>query len=229
MRSRTSSTLVPLLLTLLAGSAGVASSSVVVELDRGLRAIEAGTPVPPANRPLDQSARLAAGLMGRDGAIAPVPFVAPSEFSVVFEYAGTRAALEAQGVRVVTQAGGWFTARVRRDEIGVLRSVAGLRNVRLARYTEPQLNQSMPDVRGDLEHAASGSPPVYAGRAGNGLIVGDVDTGIDFTRPDFGDGAGATRILDIWDQTDLAGPNPAGFAYGTEWTKADIDNTPGSV
>ena len=56
-----------------------------------------------------------------------------------------------------------------------------------------------------------------------------MDSGIDFTRPDFQDSTGKTRILYIWDQNDLAGPSPAAFGYGSEWTKSQIDNTPGSV
>ena len=70
-------------------------------------------------------------------------------------------------------------------------------------------------MRADLEHNATGAPPVYQGRAGRGILIGDVDTGIDFTRPDFNDALGKTRILYIWDQTDLVGPNPSGFGYGT--------------
>src|SRR5206468_11377226 len=31
-------------------------------------------------------------------------------------------------------------------------------------------------------------------------------------------------ILKIWDQTDAGGPNPAAFAYGSEWSSASIDN-----
>jgi hypothetical protein len=61
------------------------------------------------------------------------------------------------------------------------------------------------------------------------MIIGDVDTGIDWTRSDFADSLGKTRILYIWDQNDAIGPGPAGFGYGSEFTKSQIDNTPGSV
>jgi hypothetical protein len=155
--------------------------------------------------------------------------VEPGEFGVLLEFDGSRAELEAAGVRVNTQVGHVFTARVRRDEIARLRALPGLRRAQLARYAQPHLNVSAVDVRADLEHAGSGLPPVYAGRAGQGMLIGDVDSGVDFTRPDFQDGAGKTRILYIWDQTDAGGPGPAGFSYGSEWTKSQIDNTPGSV
>jgi hypothetical protein len=200
-----------------------------VRFDRGLASIEAGQPVPLSNRPLPAAAGLRDRQRGRGTPLALSGYAAPAEFGVVLEFDGSRAELEAAGIRVGTQTGRVFTARVRREEIGRLRGLAGMRRVQLARYLRPHLNVSAVDVRADLEHAASGSPPVYAGRAGQGLLIGDVDSGIDFTRPDFQDSLGKTRILYIWDQNDLVGPNPSAFGYGSEWTKSQIDNTPAAV
>ncbi|HTR97150.1 MAG TPA: S8 family serine peptidase [Candidatus Acidoferrales bacterium] len=195
-----------------------------------LQSLESGGPVPIANRPLASRVSLAERFMGRVGHVAPHDYVEPAEFGVTFQFDGSRAALTAAGIRVQSQIGSTFTARVRRDEIGKLRAVAGLRSVRLARYLRPHLDLSIPDIRANLEHNASGSPPVYAGRAGQGMLIGDVDTGIDWTLSDFKDPAtGKTRVVDIWDQNDAGGPSPSGFGYGTEWTKANIDNTPGNV
>jgi hypothetical protein len=213
---------------LLAGAPALAAPKAPPQLDRGLQAIGSGQPVPIANRPNLSRVRLVDRLNGETAA-APRDYVAPEEFGATFEYDGTRAELEAAGIRVQSQIGNVFTARVRPGEIGALRGFAGIRHAQLAHYCEPLLDVSAVDVRADLEHAASGSPPVYGGRAGLGILIGDVDSGIDFTRGDFMDGTGKTRILYIWDQTDLVGPNPSGFGYGTEWTKSQIDNTPGSV
>lgn len=63
---------------------------------------------------------------------------------------------------------------------------------------------------------------------GAGVVVGVVDTGIDWQHRDFSvDGApDTTRILAIWDQTissHVGGAFPTGFAYGAEYTKASID------
>jgi hypothetical protein len=232
MRMRTATlTLACLVVAATASHAAVAREGI----DPGLRAIAAGAPVPIANRPhvsLDAPRRLADRAFGRGTPLAGAPapeYVAPAEFGVILEFDGTRAELEASGVRVVTQAGRYFTARMRADEVGRLHAIAGIRNARLERYTEPHMNVSIPDVRADLEHAASGTPPVYAGHAGNGILIGDVDTGIDFTRSDFNDASGKTRILYIWDQTDAGGPGPVGFGYGSEWTKSQIDNAPATV
>jgi len=167
-------------------------------------------------------------LNGSSGHALMREFVEPDEFGVILEFDGTRAELEAQGVRVNSQIGNVFTARVSRDQVGALRNLTGVRKAQLARYLRPNLNVSAADVRVDLEHAGSGSPPVYAGRTGSGVIIGDVDSGIDFTSSEFMGSDGKTRILYIWDQS-ATGTPPSGFSYGTEWTKTQIDNTPATV
>lgn len=58
---------------------------------------------------------------------------------------------------------------------------------------------------------------------GQGVLIGIVDSGIDFTHPAFIDAYGKTRILRLWDQSDSTGPAPAGIGYGTEYTREEID------
>lgn len=59
---------------------------------------------------------------------------------------------------------------------------------------------------------------------GQGVIIGIVDTGIDYRHPAFMNKDKTTRILSIWDQTIQNGPPPDGFTYGTEYTKASIND-----
>lgn len=61
------------------------------------------------------------------------------------------------------------------------------------------------------------------GLSGRGVIVGFVDTGIDYTNKMFMTSGGQTRIIGIWDQTDQSGNPPANLIYGTEYTKEDIE------
>lgn len=64
---------------------------------------------------------------------------------------------------------------------------------------------------------------------GQGVLIGIVDTGIDYRNPLFRDSAGNTRIYSIWDQTEVInegttnGKIPEGFIYGAEYTKEDIN------
>ncbi|PKM62866.1 MAG: hypothetical protein CVU97_03110 [Firmicutes bacterium HGW-Firmicutes-21] len=61
------------------------------------------------------------------------------------------------------------------------------------------------------------------GLMGNGTIVGIIDSGIDYTHPDFINEDGTSRILYIWDQS-IPGSPPAGFRGGTEYSNEQINN-----
>ncbi|HWP51714.1 MAG TPA: S8 family serine peptidase [Clostridia bacterium] len=57
---------------------------------------------------------------------------------------------------------------------------------------------------------------------GNGVLVAIIDSGIDYTHPDFRNQDGSSRILYLWDQS-LEGPPPTGFSKGQLFTKAELD------
>lgn len=58
---------------------------------------------------------------------------------------------------------------------------------------------------------------------GTGVLIGFVDTGIDYQNPIFRNIDGSTRIAGIWDQTIQDGTPPTSFSYGSEYTRAQID------
>lgn len=58
---------------------------------------------------------------------------------------------------------------------------------------------------------------------GDGVLVGFIDTGIDYTNSLFRYSDGSTRIVRIWDQTVQDGTPPDGILYGAEYTKEQID------
>ncbi len=73
--------------------------------------------------------------------------------------------------------------------------------------------------------------PVHAGTAplaqaykGDGVVMGFIDTGIDFSHPDFKDTAGKTRIKFLWDQSLSTSTPPLPYNYGDDFTASDIDN-----
>jgi subtilisin family serine protease len=86
---------------------------------------------------------------------------------------------------------------------------------------------------------------IAGGYTGSGVIVGDIDTGIDFNHYGFKNPDGTTRIPRIWDQTinapvnpPLTGetipgpitntnyaPTPITLGYGVEYSQAEIDDT----
>ncbi|MCZ6695382.1 MAG: S8 family serine peptidase [Acidobacteria bacterium] len=81
------------------------------------------------------------------------------------------------------------------------------------------------DVSTGSSHVASDAASVQFGTEGGGVIVAVVDTGIDWSNPDFRHDDGTSRILGIWDQTltDPAHGPPSGFAFGAFYSKAVID------
>ena len=64
---------------------------------------------------------------------------------------------------------------------------------------------------------------------GKGVIVGIIDSGIDWRHPDFRDPSDSlrSRILSIWDTKHYLsmeeGPPPPGFDYGREWRRNEIE------
>lgn len=58
--------------------------------------------------------------------------------------------------------------------------------------------------------------------SGAGVLVGIIDSGIDYESEDFRNEDGTTRIMALWDQT-IAGKPPEGYTIGTEYTKDQID------
>ena len=99
----------------------------------------------------------------------------------------------------------------------------------------------VPETQNDLGSASTGAPRLRVGTAGDwdgskgytgrGVVVGDVDTGVDWAHGDFLNPDGTSRILYLWDTSvTTAGKTPealfgmTGFNYGTVWTKQEIDD-----
>lgn len=58
---------------------------------------------------------------------------------------------------------------------------------------------------------------------GKGVLIGFLDSGIDYANPVFRNLDGSTRILSIWDQTIQTGTPPNDFYYGSEYTQEQIN------
>lgn len=58
---------------------------------------------------------------------------------------------------------------------------------------------------------------------GDGVLIGFIDTGIDYTNKLFRYADGSSRIVRIWDQSITDGETPEGILYGSEYTKEVID------
>ncbi len=82
-----------------------------------------------------------------------------------------------------------------------------------------KMDLSRADIRADQVYAGISLPNAFKGA---GVVVGVVDSGIDWTHSDFKNASGQTRILSIWDQT-TSGKPPSGYSVGYECTAANIN------
>ncbi|WP_069998255.1 S8 family peptidase [Cellulosilyticum sp. I15G10I2] len=57
---------------------------------------------------------------------------------------------------------------------------------------------------------------------GEGVLLGIIDSGINYAHPDFRNEDGTTRITSIWDQS-IAGNPPLGYLIGSEYTRTQIN------
>lgn len=69
----------------------------------------------------------------------------------------------------------------------------------------------------------SGQTPLTQGYNGYGIIMGIIDTGIDYSHPDLRDSLGNTRIQFLWDQRLPFAANTPVYGYGQEWNNTEID------
>lgn len=80
-------------------------------------------------------------------------------------------------------------------------------------------------VRNHMVEVQMGQSPLTQGYKGKGVVLGFIDTGIDFLHPDFRDSAGKTRVQFVWDQNQPVGIHtPMPYGYGQAWNKTEIDS-----
>ena len=180
----------------------------MAKLDPGLKYIAAASATDWADIALESA-------FGVDAAGA-----GPPRASILAEVEGSTAALEAVGLVIRTRIGNIVTGDIPVDSIDALGQMPGLKRAEVSRVLAPELDLALPEAR---------VTPVHTGvpaHRGAGVIVGIIDSGIDYQHESFRDANGNSRILAIWDQRLRPGPgeaNPAAFAYGVEYNQTAIN------
>lgn len=153
----------------------------------------------------------------RDSGVAVGP---ARELDVFIVGTASPAALEAAGARVRTVLPGIATAYVPAEALDQVAALPDVTLIRGASRVRPLLDTSVPTTAVSFQR---GPGPDFTGLNGAGIVIGTVDTGVDLDHDDFKSESGSTRILELWDQTDAVGPNPALFPYGSAWGSVDIN------
>lgn len=125
--------------------------------------------------------------------------VSGEEVTFFLQYRDSLEPLKALGLEVISESGSVVVGKI---SIGLLEQLAEHPNVILIEKPPPPsigLDKSIPDIRANLVWSRSGD--TWSGRTGKNVIVGVIDTGIDFVHKTFRKADNTTRILHIWDQT----------------------------
>jgi len=143
----------------------------------------------------------------------------------VFVHASDLEALREMDLSVREVGPGLATARVTAAELRRVVALEEVRAISPARTYEP-LN--------DVARGVTGVQAVQDGAlgqkyTGNGVLACVIDTGIDWAHRDFraSEDASKSRIRSIWDQTlrpQSGETTPAGFDYGVEYTREDVED-----
>jgi len=133
--------------------------------------------------------------------------------------------LEALGVEIIAQMENFIVASIPAD-LNTIEEIASLNKVTYIFGSRKR--EIPPEPKLDYTTIATGSEAAgeWYGAGGEGVLIGVVDTGIDYQQSDFLRIDGHTKIFYIWDQnlTPVGGEtSPIPFGYGVEYTKADIE------
>ena len=159
-------------------------------------------------------AEIEALLSGGEGSEAPAQL-----WEVIVKYNGDLREVEAGlGAGVELLGDNFAILTLPPEAIPRLYGHSQIEYIELPKDVSLQLRESMAPACITPVHSPTGRYRL----SGEGVIIGMIDSGIDYTHPDFRQAGGDTRILFLWDQSGSGNP-PVGFSRGVEYTAADLN------
>lgn len=121
--------------------------------------------------------------------------------------------------------GSWHYIRCTPSVLGNLTENKVITQIYFAPSFPKMLNDSM-RLTQNIDSVGLGYAPLIDSFTGKGVIIGYVDTGVDWQHGDFLNEDGTTRVLRYWDHNLPydAQRTPIKYGYGQVWTNTDIDN-----
>lgn len=138
------------------------------------------------------------------------------EWDLIIKYSGSLDEIRALGIRVVELQNEYAIVTVKENLIE-----------RLSDFPQIEFIEKPKRLFFNVENGkiASCIPPVQRppyNLTGRGVLVGIIDSGIDYANPVFRNADGTTRIRNLWDQSLSENP-PEGYVIGTEYTSEQIN------
>ena len=137
-------------------------------------------------------------------------------WELIVKYSGSLSDLAEEGITVTELLNEYAILIVPESRIGRLAEVPEIE------YIEKPKRLFFAAEQGRTASCVTGVQNAQYDLYGDGVLVAVLDSGVDYTHPDFCNEDGTTRILALWDQT-IPGRPPEGYRIGTEYTKEQID------
>lgn len=130
-----------------------------------------------------------------------------------------------EGLHYKYSAGEWHFIRCTPDQLHELIGKGLIEQIYFQPSYPAHLNDTM-RLNQNIDSVHSGYSPLQLPYTGKNVIVGYVDSGLDYTHGDFKNADGSTRVLYYWDQTlgFDAVLTPGKYGYGQVWDSAAINN-----
>lgn len=137
-------------------------------------------------------------------------------WDLIVKYHGNLEKLSGKGVRFVPLLNEYAIVTIQEEEIPWLASLTEIEYIEKPKRLFFSVAQGRTAV---CVNELRGRPYDLTGK---GILIAVLDSGIDYTHPDFLDENGNTRIVSIWDQS-LPGNPPEGYKIGTEFSREQIN------
>lgn len=137
-------------------------------------------------------------------------------WELIVKYTGSLGFLEEMGITVTELLNEYAVLLVPQS---LIEKLAGVPQIE---YIEKPKRLFFAAEQGRTASCVTGVQNARYSLYGEGILVAVLDSGVDYTHPDFRNEDGTTRIEALWDQT-IPGNPPEGYRIGTEYTKEQID------
>ena len=118
---------------------------------------------------------------------------------------------------------GWHYVKVPANELNEFSLSKYLENLHISLYPGTTHNDTM-RVNNKINDIHSGAGALQSSYSGKDVVMGFIDTGLDWSHGDFKNADGSTRIIALWDHTLSNSSNtPVGYGYGQEWDSIGIN------